>query len=117
MSNKVTKVELFTQVLDYVKDNEELVNFIKHEIDLTKKKNANRSNKPTKTQAENAVLAETLYNAMEQGKAYTITQLLNEVFAGQGFSTSKVSALAQILKSQGKVVRTEEKGKAYYSKV
>lgn len=48
----MTKKEMFAEIRNYVVDNEEMVAFIDHEIELLEKK-ANSPKKPTKTQIEN----------------------------------------------------------------
>ena len=48
----MTKREMFTAIREVVLDNEEMVAFIDHEIELLNKK-ASSARKPTKTQIEN----------------------------------------------------------------
>lgn len=48
----MTKREMFVEIRNLVADNEEMVAFIDHEIELLNRK-ANSSKKPTKTQVEN----------------------------------------------------------------
>lgn len=54
MAKQKTKVEKYAEILEYIKDNEELTNFINDEISNIKKAYSNR--KPTATQKENEVL-------------------------------------------------------------
>ena len=111
---KVTKRMRFEQIKALVSDNEELVAFIDHELQLLDKKNS-RSGKPTKVQLENETIKDTIFNILQTtGKPVTVTQLLatDEL---DGLSNQKVSALLKQLRESGKVVRTVEKKVAYYS--
>lgn len=116
-NKKMTKMDRYEQVLPYIAENAELTEFIKHEMELLKKKNSAKSDKPTKTQKENAVLMNAIYEAMEVGKKYTVTEINKNVEAMKELSANKVSALIRGLKLDGRVVRIEEKGKAYFEKV
>ena len=111
---KVTKSERFEQIKALVRDNEELVAFIDHEIELLDKKNS-RSGKPTKTQIENEKIKKTILDILQTtGKPMTVTQLLaNDEL--DGLSNQRVSALLTQLKKSDKVVRTVEKKVAFYS--
>ena len=111
---KVTKRMRFEQIKSLVSDNEELVAFIDHEIELLDKKNS-RTGKPTKTQVENETIKNTIFNILQTtNKPMTVTQLLaTEEF--HGLSNQKVSALLTQLRDANKVVRTVEKKVAYYS--
>ena len=111
---KVTKRMRFEQIKALVSDNEELVAFIDHEIELLNKKNS-RTGKPTKTQVENEAIKNTIFNTLQAtGKPMTVTQLLATEDLN-GLSNQKVSALLTQLRENGKVVRTVEKKVAYYS--
>ena len=111
---KVTKRMRFEQIKSLVSDNEELVAFIDHEIELLDKKNS-RSGKPTKTQVENETIKNTIFNTLQiAGKPMTVTQLLATEEL-KGLSNQKVSALLTQLRDVNKVVRTVEKKVAYYS--
>ena len=73
---KVTKRMRFEQIKSLVSDNEELVAFIDHEIELLDKKNS-RTGKPTKTQVENETIKNTIFNTLQiAGKPMTVTSCL-----------------------------------------
>lgn len=116
---KITKKERYAQLLAIaeVAENEELVAFIKHEIELLEKKGSKTG--ATKTQKENEeIKARLLTELAEVGKAVTISefQKLSE-YAGQ-FSNQKVSALFKLMvEKDGTVEKTVEKGKSYFSVV
>ena len=111
---KVTKKERFEQIKALVRDNEELVAFIDHEIELLNKKNS-RSGKPTKTQLENEKIKNTILDILKTvGKPVTVTQLLaNDEL--DGLSNQRVSALLTQLRKADKVERIVEKKVAFYS--
>ena len=113
-STKVTKRMRFEQIKSLISDNEELVAFIDHEIELLDKKNS-RSGKPTKTQVENEAIKTQIVSILERvRKPMTVTQLLSESELA-GLSNQKISALLTQLRESGKVMRTVEKKVAYYS--
>ena len=87
------------------------IEFLKERAELHAKKNASR--KPTKAQAENEVIKTKILDFMEDNKAYTIT----EIQKGVGLdSNQKTSALVRQLREADLVVRSENKGKAYFTK-
>ena len=118
MANKPTKRDHYNALLaiDAVASNPELVAFIENELVLLAKKNERKSSKPSKNQVANANLMDVIYDAMELGSRYTVTEIHKMVPALAEFSGNKVSALVRGLKLDGRVIRTEEKGKAYFSK-
>lgn len=117
-NKKMTKRDYFNELLTIaeVKDNKSMVDFINHELELLEKKNASKSSAETKTQKENAGIKENLLNEMEQGKKYTISDMLKELACCKELTNQKVSALVRQLVADGVLVRTEEKRKAYFSK-
>lgn len=85
--------------------------FLNERAELHAKKNASR--KPTKAQTENEGIKEQILAFMESGRAYTVT----EIQKGVGLeSNQKASALIRQLKEADLVVRSEAKGKAYFTK-
>ena len=112
---KITKREMFEQIRSHLTDEAEIA-FIDHEIELLAKKNERKSTKPTKNQLANAELMNVIYDNMEDGKRYTVTEIHQAIDALKEFSGNKVSALVRGLKLDGRIIRTEEKGKAYFTK-
>ena len=94
---KMTKREYFTRILSYVHDEDK--EFIEHEIALLDKKNS------------------TERTWMESDKLYAVADITKGVpsLEAEGVSGNRVTALLKQLKDAGKVVRTEVKGKAFYS--
>ena len=73
--------------------------------------------KPTAVQVANEGIKADILEGMEVGKKYTITDLMKEIPACAELSNQRVSALVRQLVTDGSVERTEEKRKAYFSKV
>ena len=66
---------------------------------------------------EIAFIKADILDGMENGKKYTITDLMKEIPACAELSNQRVSALVRQLVADGSVERTEEKRKAYFHKV
>lgn len=113
---KLTKTQMFNQIKAHLTDKDEIA-FIDHEIELVTKKNASKSSKPTKKQEANADIKTALYEAMEDGKPYTIGEMQKAFDCLADLTNQKVSALVRQLKDEGKVERTEIKRVAYFTKV
>lgn len=110
---KLTKKEKYGMVLDYIKDNEMLVEFINNEINLLTKK-ANSSSK-TKTQKDNEVIKEKIIASLtEIAKPVTITELqkLDEEMGSH--SNQKLSALLKQLHDEKIVNKFTDKKKTYF---
>lgn len=114
MEKKMTKKEMFNLIANAMKENDDVVAFCKHEIKLLEKK-ASKSSQ-TKTQKENEVLMKKIFESLETvGKGVTITELQTEVAEMSEYSNQKLSALLKKLKDCGKVKKTMDKKKSYFS--
>lgn len=114
---KMTKKEMFNQILTHLTDAEEIA-FINHEIELLDRKhNSDKDKAPTKTQVENEKLKNAILNCMEIGTRYTITDLMTVVPELNGKSNQKVNSLITQMKNDGKVERIYEKRVAYFTLV
>ena len=113
---KMTKREYFNTLLalEEVKANADLVDFINHELELLDRKNAS-DKKPTAQQVANEGVKEAIIEGMEKDRLYTITEIQKNISACNDLSNQRVSALVRQLKDEGKIVRTEDKRKAYFS--
>ncbi len=117
-NQKLTKAQKYAMLkeLAEVKANPTLVEFIDHELELLAKKNS-AEKKPTAQQTANEAIKSAIVEGMESGKKYTITDLSKSIPACSDLTNQRVSNLVRQLISEGKVVRSEEKRKAYFSKV
>ena len=125
-TKKLTKRDYFSQLREIVKDNESLVAFIDHEIELLNKKNSSKSDAPSKTQIENKELSNQILEIMAGiDTAKTITDLINDTEIGKltfgkenkEMTNQKLSRLVNDLAKANKVVRTETKGVAYFKAI
>lgn len=120
MTKKMTKKEMFAMVIAVVNgsevaNKEEMLGFLNHEVELLEKKNSKSG--LTKTQKENEVLVGQLELALaEFEKPVTITEFMkgssHEVAT---LSNQKLTHLMGKLVQSGKVEKTVEKKKSYFS--
>ena len=114
MTNKMTYVKALEIAIENV-DGEVKEKLEALKASIAKKNNAER--KPTATQTANAGFKVAILEAMEDGKKYTITDLMKSVGAIADLSNQRVSAIVRQMVESGDVVREEIKRKAYFSKV
>lgn len=119
-TNKITKAMRFEEMKNIFTEmnRADLVAFCEHEMELLAKKNtkANGEKKLTATQKANEGIKAEILDYMLEDKPYTITAMIKEIPCVADFTNQKVSALVRDLVRNGKVVRTEEKGVAYFTK-
>ena len=91
----------------------EYVAFLDRQIELASKKR----NGETKAQKANKELAEIVFDKVaEMGKPVSVTELFEALKGDERFTSApKVTALLTALRKAERVVRTEEKGKAFYT--
>ena len=110
MANKKTVVEWFDEILENPTLTEGQREFLAKRKEQAVKKNASGSNKPTKAQIENE-------GTKEQILAVLTTEPMSvaDVCSAVGISNQKCTSLLTQLRKDNKVVRTEVKGKPFYS--
>ena len=115
MTKKMTKKEMFAQIMANYNLTEEERAFVQHEIELLEKKSSKSGQ--TKTQKENEILMKQLVVALrEMEKPVTISEFQSLSTAEVAtLSNQKISALLKKLVESGKVVKTVEKKKSYFS--
>ena len=116
VTKKPTKAQMFKQILDNYDLTPAEQEFVKHEMELLAKKNS-ADKKPTAQQVANDGIKSAIVDGMESAKAYTITDIIKSVPACADLTNQRVSALMRQLVESGAVVRTEDKRKAYFTKV
>lgn len=114
-TKKMTKKDYFNAILTNYALTEDEKAFINHEIELLEKKNA-ADKKPTATQVANKSTQEAIYEGMESGKYYTITELIKAIPELAEMTNQKVSALVKQM-IDTKISRVEDKRKAYFVKI
>ena len=113
-TKKMTKREMFEQIKAKYALTSEEVKFIDHELELLAKKNSTEK-KPTAVQVANEGIKSAILEGMEVGTLYTITDMQKNFPELADLSNQKVSALVRQLIADGKVVKTEDKRKSYFS--
>lgn len=107
-NKKMTKRDYFKEILEIVKENEDLTNFINHELELLDKKNSKST--MTKTQTENENIKKVIVNALtEIGTPVTITELQKKCVDLENYSNQKISALLKQLVDNEIVKKVVEK--------
>lgn len=115
MANKKTKRDLFLEVREVVAENEELVAFIDHELELLDKK---ASTKSTKVNEEQVALMEKIVNALNEiGRGVTISELQKENAEMAEYSNQKLSAMLKKLVDNKQVTKIVDKKKSYFTTV
>lgn len=113
MANKKTKREFFGELRVMVEGNEELTNFIDHELELLDKKATSKS---SKVNTEHAELMETIKSELVRiGRSVTITELQKESEILADYSNQKLSAMLKKLVDARIVTKAVDKKKSYFS--
>ena len=122
MTKKMTKKDWFAMVLAVVEKSEvenkaDMVEFINHEAELLNRKSGKSGQ--TKTQKENEILVEQVFVALSEfDKPITVSEFMKEsTHEVATLSNQKLSALLKKLVDSGRVVKTTEKKKSYFSVV
>ena len=119
-NKKITKAMRFEEMKNIFAemDRADLVEFCEKQIELLAKKNTTKDGekKMTATQKANEAIKTMLYAEMESGKPYTITEMIKELPSVMPYTNQKVASLVRQLVDTNLVVRTEEKGVAYFTK-
>lgn len=122
-----TRKEMFTSVSDFLASHDAdaaLIDFINHQIDLVSRKSATGEKKLTKEQEQNLAYTEQIFQTMETGRRYSVAELMKELpFIEEyndthenDFSMQKFTSLVKPLIESGRVIKTVEKRKTYYTK-
>lgn len=121
MANKKVKRDYFMEIREIVKNNDELVKFVDHELELLARKNT--GNTQTKVQKENQAVAEMLLEELAKAGRTTITDLMNTSEAIQNYTlengnkltNQKISAIFKQQLEAGNITKTVEKKKSYFA--
>jgi hypothetical protein len=115
-NKKMTKRDYFNAILSKYPLTDAEKDFVKHELELLEKKNST-DKKPTAQQVANDGVKMAIYDGMEENRVYTVTEILKSVPACAELTNQRVSALLRQMIADNMVIRTEDKRKAYFSKV
>ena len=116
MANKKTVVQMYEEIKAVPGLTDEQIAFLNKRIEITQKKNAQRSEnaKPTKVQIENEGIKTTILSVLTT-EPMPIGEIIKSNAELAGYSNQKISALLTQLLKANAVVRTEVKGKAHYA--
>ena len=111
----MTKREMFAEIRNIVADNEEMVAFIDHEIELLERK-SNSPRKPTKTQIENdSFKAEIVAYLTEVDTPKTIKELQAEIPSISGLTNQRITHILTDLVKAETLTKEYVKKTPYYS--
>ena len=119
MANKKTVVEMFEEIKALPGLTQEQVEFLEKRIEITKKKNANRSAEPTPKQLEkmahDAELRAKVVAVMVADATYTPSDIVKLVDTAEIPNTQKLTPLLTALVSEGVLTKATVKGRSVYS--
>ena len=120
MSNtkKMTKKQMFTNLLAKYGFTQDEKDFINHEIELLDKKNVNKSGekKLTAKQKENEAYKVEILGIISE-EAHTVSEILKSGDFPEDMTNQRISALLKQMIEADLVVRTEKDRKAYFKAV
>lgn len=120
-----TRKEMFTAVSDFLAEHDAdvaLIDFVNHQIELLDSKKENK--KQAKEQEENAAYSDAIYEQMAFERKYSVAELMKELPAVGDWnvnhetelSVQKLASLLKPLVDGGKVIKTTEKRRVFYTK-
>ena len=119
MANKKTVVEMFEEIKALPGLSAEQIEFLEKRIEITKKKNANRSAEPTPKQLEkmahDAELRGKVVAVMAEGVTYTPSDIVKLVDTAEIPNTQKLTPLLTALVGEGVLTKATVKGRSVYS--
>ena len=118
MANKKTKREHYNELRVLANGNDELIEFIDHEIELLNKKNS-AERKPTANQLDNVKIKKIIKENIGTNR-YTITEMIKALLNGTEWAEitcSRLTAICTQMTEEGDLVREVDKRKAYYRAV
>ena len=119
MANKKTVVQMYEELMAIPTLTEEQKNFLAKRIEITQKKNANRSTEPTPKQREkiahDAELRAKVVAVMVADTTYTPSDLVKLVDTAEIPNTQKLTPLLTALVGDGALTKATVKGRSVYS--
>lgn len=120
-----TRKEMFTTISDFLAQHDAdatLIDFVNHQIELLD--NKKESKKQSKEQEENAAYSDAIYEQMVFERKYSAADLMKELPAVSDWnanhetelSVQKLASLLKPLVDGGKVIKTTEKRRVFYTK-
>lgn len=119
MANKKTVVQMYEELMAIPTLTEEQKNFLAKRIEITQKKNANRSTEPTPKQREkmahDAELRAKVVAVMDADATYTPSDIVKLVDTAEIPNTQKLTPLLTTLVGEGVLTKATVKGRSVYS--
>ena len=119
MANKKTVVQMFEEIKAMPGLTAEQIAFLEKRIEITQKKNANRSAEPTPKQLEkmahDAELRGKVVAVMVEGATYTPSDLVKLVGIAEIPNTQKITPMLTTLVADGVLTKATVKGRSVYS--
>lgn len=119
MATKKTVVQMYEEIKALPGLTEEQVKFLEKRIEITKKKNANRSTELTPKQKEkmahDAELRGKVVAVMVEGATYTPSDLVKLVDNAEIPNTQKITPMLTTLVADGVLTKATVKGRSVYS--
>ena len=119
MANKKTVVQMYEDLMAIPTLTEEQKNFLAKRIEITQKKNANRSTEPTPKQREKMAhdveLRNAIVSVMVADTTYTPSDLVKLVDNAEIPNTQKITPLLTALVGDGVLTKATVKGRSVYS--
>lgn len=116
---RLTKKDKFAMLMEIaeVKENEMLMGFIEHEIELLSRERKTGERKPTKNQIANMVLAEKIYGIIAANdKPMTVTEILKSDEELSELSNQKISSVVnRLLVKTERVVKSTDKNRTTFA--
>lgn len=112
---KITNVKALAYVLAHADLPEDVKAKVENMKAQFEKKNSSEK-KPTANQVANDVLKEAILSEMEDGRLYTISEMMKELPSCADHSNQKLSAIVRQMLGVS-IERVEEKRKAYFRKI
>lgn len=103
--------ELVTENMDDAISADDVVKFMEHEMELVSRKRSSGNSKPTAKQAEQDAMREKILAFLRENGTSTATDIQNAL----SISNQRVNGLMRPLIKAGKIIRTEDKKKVYFS--
>ena len=115
-NKKTTKREYYELIKSKLADNDEIVAFCDHEIELldNRKKTTDGEKKLTPKQKENLALIATILDNMEVDTIYSISDMQRKIEVCKELTNQKISSLIRQAMSDGTIERVEVKGRAFF---
>ena len=115
----MTKREMFVAIANVaeVAANQEMVDFLNHQIELLDNRKNSKSKGMTKTQKANEEVKVAIADVLAEAEdKLTVTEMLSDERLN-GYTNQKISALLRQMIEAGMVVKTVEGKKAYFAGV